>query len=150
MQQASQLNPYFQLPQHPQPNPYFQQYVQQTQWIIQCNITNKSDKQKKLQIQKDKVQELAITVTEEKGKLKNNTKAAIIKDNKDSLEIIDLKEKIQQINTKIELQAEQLSEKEYDITQLENWIKEIEKNETESNSLISDLDKEELSILSMM
>ena len=100
----------------------------------------KSDKQKKLQIQKDKVQELAITVTEEKGKLKNNTKADIIKDNKDSLEIIDLREKIERINTKIELQAEQLLEKEYDITQLENWIKEIEKNETESNSLISDLE----------
>ena len=100
----------------------------------------KSDKQRKLQIQKNKVQELPITETKEKTKLKNNTKSNIIKDSKDSLEIIDLREKIERINTKIELQAEQLLVKEYDITQLENWIKEIGENETESNSLISDLE----------
>ena len=98
----------------------------------------KTDKQK--QIQKDKVKEKSIIETKERVTLKNKFHSNKIKVNKDSLEIINLREMIKQINTTIELQTEQLLEKEYDITQLENWIKEIEKNEAESNLLISDLE----------
>ncbi len=97
-----------------------------------------TDKQK--QIKKDKVQEVPIVNTNKKIIAENSIKVDIIKENKDSIIILDLKNKIEQSNSKIELQAEQLSEKEYDITQLENWIKEIEDNETKSNLLISDLE----------
>ena len=100
----------------------------------------RTDKQKKLQIKKDKFQEKPIINTKEKIISNNNIKVDLIKQNKDSLLIIDLMQKINQVNTKLKLQAGEIREKEYDITQLENWIKEIEKNESKSNQLISDLE----------
>jgi hypothetical protein len=99
-----------------------------------------TDKQEQIQIKKEKVQEVPIIKTNENVIAENSIKVDIIKENKDSIIILDLKQKIEQINSKIELQAKQLQEKEYDITQLENWIKEIENNESKSNLLISDLE----------
>ena len=99
-----------------------------------------TDKQEQIQIKKEKVKEVPIIKTNENVITENSIKVDIIKKNKDSIIILDLKQKIEQINSKIELQAKQLQEKEYDITQLENWIKEIENNESKSNLLISDLE----------
>ena len=98
-----------------------------------------TDKQEQIQIKKEKIQEVPFIKTNEKVIAENSNKVDIIKENKDTIIILDLKQKIEQTNSKIELQAKQLQEKEYEITQLENWIKEIENNETKSNLLISDL-----------
>ena len=99
-----------------------------------------TDKQEQIQIKKEKAQRAPFIKTNEKVIAENSIKVDIIKENKDSIIILDLKQKIEQTNSKIELQSKQLQEKEYDITQLENWIKEIENNETKSNLLIYDLE----------